>query len=123
MKHGLLTAILTTSLLCALLVGCERRAGYTIRNGGNQTLNNVTLRSDSGFAFEHGTLDPGNHSSFSGNMNLRRVNKLTLSWTREDTDPKQQTINVEGQVLQNRRGRMFVISDADTIEETWRHPK
>lgn len=64
-------AIIAFSLFILTACGCSRRVECTIRNGKDQSLQDVTFRIDSiGFTFCHGIIPPHAHASYSGGAKL-----------------------------------------------------
>ena len=69
---------LSLAVTAVLLAGCDPRVNYVVKNGGTQTLHNITFTSESGVVFEHGILTKGAHSSFSGAMKLKKETLLMI---------------------------------------------
>ena len=101
------------------MVGCQHRVEYAIQNGGTATLNNVVVKTDSGSSFVHGVIVKNTKSGFSGRMALKSQNKFTISWTDDSGSPHQLDVDVSSGELQDKRVRVFIITDASTVEKGW----
>jgi len=112
---------LTLIGLGLLLTGCNHYGKYAIESAGTNTLNDVTVVTDSGYRFVHGILIPSALKGFSGGMPMKAQNKFTVSWTDSMGARHEAVSEISRRELTDNRVPKLIITDAMTIEKGWVH--
>ena len=70
--------------------------------------------------FEHGTVISGAGKSYNGSVEVGEANDLAISWKDQNGVEYMRNIVVTGEVLRDKRMRVFTITPTMEIEQSWR---